>query len=358
MQHRKTMLAASIGTVFFALSHQAHAQAQGLEVKVSGQINRALMSLRDGVQSDTFHVDNSLSGTRLRVAGSAPISPTLRAGAVAEFGYLSNASDAVTFAAQTVTTGFVERHVDVYFEGSWGKISLGQSDGAANGGVEVDLSGTTVAQFADVAAMGGAFAFRNSATGALGPTIAATTSQQDFESRYDRIRYDTPNFNGFTGAISSGTKANNNVQEFALRYSGDMGAMGRLAGAIGYSREDAVPGGVDDKVTGGSISWRMRNGISATFATSKRDITATREGKFNYFKLGYQWGQHAISGDYGRAKDEAAAGDNAKVMGLAYVYTPVRWADIYAAYKKHTLDRPGTSFHDVNILMAGTRLRF
>ena len=320
MQHRKTMLAASIGAMFFALSHQAHAQAQGLEVKVSGQINRAFMSLRDGVQSDTFHVDNSISGTRIRVAGSAPISPTLRAGAVAEFGYLSNASDAVTFAAQTATTGFVERHIDLYFEGSWGKVSLGQSDGAANGGVEVDLSGTTVAQFADAIAIGGAFAFRNSSTGALGPTIAATTSQQDFESRYDRIRYDTPNFNGFSGAISSGTKANTNVSELALRYSGDLGEMGKLAGAVGYSKEGAAPGGIDDKVTGGSISWLMRNGISATFATSNRDVAVNREGKFNYFKLGYQWGQHAVSGDYGRAKDEAAAGDNAKVMGLAYVY--------------------------------------
>ena len=45
-------------------------------------------------------------------------------------------------------------------------------------------------------------------------------------------------------------------------------------------------------------------------------------------------------------------------MGLAYVYMPVRWAEIYGAYKKHTLDRPGTGFNDINILMAGARLKF
>ena len=358
MQHRKTTLAASIGAALFALSSHAFAQAQGLEVKVSGQINRALMSVEDGVQSDTFHVDNSISGTRLRVAGTAAISPTLKAGAIAEFGYISNGSELVTFATQTVSTGFVERHVDLFFEGGWGKVSLGQGDGAANGGVEVDLSGTAVAQFAAAADIGGAFAFRNSATGALGPTIAATTSQQDFESRYDRIRYDTPSFNGFTGALSSGTKANTAVQELALRYSGDLGGMGKLAGAIGYSKEGAAPGGIDDKTTGGSVSWLSRSGISATFATSSRDVAVNREGKYNYFKLGYQVGRHAVSADYGRAKDEAAIGDSAKVMGLAYVYTPVRWAEIYAAVKRHALDRPGTGFHDIDILMAGTRLKF
>lgn len=358
MQHRKTMLAASIGAALFALGSQAHAQAQGLEVKVSGQINRALMNVRDGVQSDTFHVDNGVSGTRIRLAGTAPISPALRAGVVAEFGYVSNGSDAVTFAAQTSTSGFVERHADLFFEGSWGKVSLGQGDGAANAGVEVDLSGTAVVQFADVVALGGAFAFRNAATGALGPTIAATTSQQDFESRYDRFRYDTPNFNGFTGAISSGTKANTNVTEYAVRYSGSLGSMGRLAGALGHSTEKAAPGGIDDKVVGGSISWLLPSGISATFGSTNRDVAVNREGKFNYFKLGYQFGQHAISGDLGRAKDQAAAGDEGKVWGLAYVWTPVRWAEIYAAYKKHTLDRPGTGFNDINILTAGTRLKF
>ncbi|MBE0547143.1 MAG: hypothetical protein IH627_05660 [Rubrivivax sp.] len=55
-----------------------------------------------------------------------------------------------------------------------GKVSLGQGDGAADGGMEVDLSGTTVITYSGITDIGGGFAFRQGA--ALGPTIGSTTS--------------------------------------------------------------------------------------------------------------------------------------------------------------------------------------
>jgi len=353
---KRTTIAFAIGTVF---ATPAFADTDSLEIKLSGQVNRAVMHVKDGIDSDLFNVDNDNSSTRFRFTGTQTISPGTKAGVVFEVEYQSNPSNLVTFADRTGPSPTLdERHLDVFYQSSWGKVSLGQGDGAANGGVEVDLSGTTVAHYAGTGEIGGAFAFRTAA-GAAGPTIGQTTSQQDFESRYDRLRYDTPAFSGFSFAGSLGTKdTNRDVSEVALRYAGTTG-IGQIAAALGFSSEDAAtPGGQKDKTTGGSVSWLHPAGYNVTFGTTSRDITAARTGKFNYLKLGYQWGDHAVSTDFAMAKDQNAAGDEAKEFGVAYVYKAAKWAELYALAKNHSLDRPGSTFEDIRIVMAGTRLKF
>jgi hypothetical protein len=70
-----------------------------------------------------------------------------------------------------------------------------------------------------------------------------TTSSQDFESRYDRVRYDTSTFGGMTLSGSFGAKdATREVSEFALRYGGK-GAFGEIAAALGFSSQDAATPG-------------------------------------------------------------------------------------------------------------------
>ncbi|MGH8742588.1 MAG: porin, partial [Burkholderiales bacterium] len=223
MRNRITAVSAAVAAALLALSGQANAQANGLEVKVSGQVNRAIMNVDDGTQSNAFFVDNDISSTRFRLSATAPVMTGLRAGAVFETEFQSNASDTVNFALQDDAAAFNERHMDVFFEGGWGKVSLGQGSGAADGGTEVDLSGTSVAHWAGAGNIGGAFEFRNSAGALTGIAMGDTMSQQDFESRYDRVRYDSPKFGGFGFGGSLGTKDNGrDVRELALTYSGDM----------------------------------------------------------------------------------------------------------------------------------------
>lgn len=358
MQRSSTLLSAAVGAALFAFASHGYGQAQGLEVKLSGQVNRAILHADDGGESDTFFVDNDNSSTRLRISATAPVRPGLRAGAVFEVEYQSNASNEVNFLTQDVSPEFNERHLDVFFDGGWGKVSLGQGDGAANGAVEVDLSGTTVAHYADIGAIGGAFAFRGTDGVLTGATVAGTTSQQDFESRYDRVRYDTPSFGGFRIAGSMGSKDNGrDVTELALWYSGKLGAFGELAGALGYSSQDAAPGGIDDEVVGGSLSWLHSSGINLTVGHTERDLP-NRDGEFNYVKVGYKFGNHAVSLDYGMGDDQAAAGDEATATGVGYVYKVASWAELYAAYRTHSLDRPGASLNDIDFFMVGTRVKF
>lgn len=359
MHRRKPLAAAAVAAALLAFQDAAQAQAQGLEVEISGQINRAIMNVDDGAQSNAFHVDNDNSSSRFNFSGAAPVGQGLRAGVVFEAEFQSNPSNEVTFATQDIDPELLERIIEAYFQGGWGRLTIGQGPGAADGGIEVDLSGTAVAQYSLVQGIGGGFAHRTDAGVPTTATINATISNQDFESRYDRLRYDSPSLAGFSAAASAGAKDNGrDVTEAALRYAGDLGTLGRLAAALGYSTQDAAtPTGIDDKVLGGSVSWLHSSGFNATFAHSERDL-AGRDGTFDYVKIGYKAGRHAIAVDYAIAEDQAAAGDKATMAGLGYVYSPIAWAEVYAAIKRHSLDRPGVSLQDIDIAMVGTRLKF
>jgi porin-like protein len=350
------------GRVFIAAALAAcaaSAQAQGIEVKLSGQVNRGVMFVDDGLRSEAFHVDNDNSSTRFRFQGTGEVSPGLKAGLIFEVEYQSSPSNVVTFADRDGASPTLdERYLDIFFDGRYGKLSMGQGDGAANGGVEVDLSGTSVAHYADISAIGGAFAFRTAAGGS-GPTMGSVLSQQDFESRYDRLRYDTPLFGGARLALSTGAKDSRDVQEAALWYAADFARAGKLAAALGWSQEDpTLVGGIDDETVGGSVSWLAPGGFNLTYGHTQRDVAATREGKFNYFKAGYKTGKHAVSADYAMGDDQSAAGDEAKSMSLAYVYTPISWAELFALAKRAQLDQPGATYEDLTLVMVGTRLKF
>ena len=109
------------------------AAAQGIELKLSGQIDRALMHVDDGADSEWFNVDNGNSSTRFRFNAEGPVQPGWKAGILFEVEYRSNPSSAVTFAGRSVSPTLDERHMDVFVNGPYGTLRLGQGDGAANG---------------------------------------------------------------------------------------------------------------------------------------------------------------------------------------------------------------------------------
>ncbi|MBI3898673.1 MAG: porin [Gammaproteobacteria bacterium] len=350
----KKMLTATIGAALYAVGPTASA----LEAKVSGQVNRAIMWADDGVTPKTHHVDNAMSGTRFRFTGSDDLSTDLKAGVTLEFEYLSNSSSSVTQSSKTTDSGLKERVLEAYFSGGFGRIGLGQGAGAADGGTEVDLSGTNVVQSAAVADIGGSITFMTS-TGTTGPKITDAINQQDFESRYDRLRYDSPAFGLLKFAVSTGTKTDT-INEAAITFNSNLGGSGTLAAAIGYSKEDTNVAGTPETTKGGSLSWLASFGLNVTLAVSnvQNDATPTaKDADFRYLKIGYKSGDHAVALDYGKGED-FTAGDTSEMVGVGYVYTAAKFAELYAGAKVHRLDRPGTEFEDITIVTAGTRLKF
>jgi hypothetical protein len=370
---RKTQIAAAVGGALLLVGTAVQAQTAPT-VQLYGQVARALMFADDGTQSKWFHVDNEASGTRLGATGTGQALPGLRYGFRIEFDFQSNESQRVNFSSTGPVSnfpahdedvgGFAERHADAWVEGGWGRVNIGQGDGAANGATESDLSGTGMANGIGVADLGGGFFYRNAAGVLTGTNVNASINQQDFESRYDRLMYTTPTFGGFRAQASWGQNGNADIKEISAWYGAKMGGLGELAAAVGWSEQGAVAvGAAKDETIGGSISWLHGSGFNLTYSYSNRDLPlaggATRDSTFNYIKAGFKRGAHAFAVDYAMGDDFNATGDEAKMYGIGYVWNPVRWLELYAAYKVHQLDLgTGASLEDVKIGTLGTRVRF
>ena len=372
MKLRKTQVAAAVGGALLLVGTAVQAQTAPT-VQVYGQVSRALMFADDGTQSKWFHVDNEASGTRMGATGTGQAMPGLRYGFRLEFDFQSNESQRVNFGATSPQSnfpahvdgaGFSERHADAWVEGGWGRINMGQGDGAANGATESDLSGTGMANGIGVADLGGGIVHRTGGVQVAGASIGATINQQDFESRYDRLMYVTPTFGGFRAQASWGQKTNTDVKEISAWYGAKLGGFGELAAALGWSERGAsTPGGTKDEYIGASVSWLHGSGFNLTGSWSSRDNPAVagatvRDSTWMYLKAGFKRGQHAFAIDWGMGEDFVAVGDEATVYGIGYVWNPVRWLELYAAYKVHSLDRTAGSLEDIKIGTLGTRVRF
>ena len=405
MKLRKTQVAAAVGAALLVSGAVVQAQTvtpsqSQVAVQLYGQVHRALMAVDDGHQSKLFNVDGQPSSTRFGITGGSNIAAGLRAGFRFETEFKSNPANTVRINAESSSPTLGERHFDVWFQGGWGQINLGQGSGAADGASENDLSGTGLANGIGVADWAGGIRWRTAAGGTIsGPlagethTVESTINQQDFESRYDRVMYTTPTLGGFFARVGYGTKSNTTAaKEASLWYGAKLGGLGQIAAAIGWSKEEGgaqldftsttTPGAAPTVITttttrviapenetvGGSVSWLHGSGLNltASYTQSENQVSASSnniesflgKSKFTYIKAGWKAGQHAIAVDYAIAKDFAFAGDESTMYGVGYVWLPTAWAEIYAAYKLHSLDRPAVSVEDIQVFTLGTRLRF
>ncbi len=330
------------------------APVYAVSFKISGQINRALEYVDNGVDSDWFNVDNDNSSTRFRFVGSEEIGHGLTTGIVWETEFQSNPSNEIDVGQNDdgTTPSLTERIFEAYFSGTWGKATIGQGDGAANGTAEVDLSGTSVVTYAGVNDMAGGVTFVDS-SGAPITEINNTRNQFDGLSRNDRLRYDTPKLGPVT---LSGSVTNGDAWELAARLSTEMEELGKIAAAIAYvDGEDRVPFEQFD----GSVSFLHNSGVNLTLSYGVRDPdSGAKEAKNFYVKLGFKRDKHAVSVEWGQTDDLELEGDESSNYGAGYVFNIYKGIELYAGYRLYELDRSGVSTEDISVFMAGTRVKF
>jgi|GEM_PF-5320474 len=121
-------------------------EAQGLDLRVYGDINMAVMHADTGNGSEQYIVDNDYASSRIGGVITTNLEEIdLKAGAHVEYEYQHNPSNLVTPENRTIKGDFDERLLNLFAEGGFGKVSIGQGQGAADGSTEMDLSGTKVA---------------------------------------------------------------------------------------------------------------------------------------------------------------------------------------------------------------------
>ena len=338
-------------TSFAAFPSVSNAKA---EIKLSGQISQAITHADNGTDSDTVIVDNLNSGTRFRLTGEMEVKPGLTAGVVWEIQYQDNGSGFVDIGTSDTSSSFQSRKRDLWFKGGFGKISLGQGDGAANGTSEVDYSGTSyIAEYSGNNLDDG-ISFADSAGNKLVKNSAAF-SNFDGLSRNNRVRYDTPAFGPIGVAISAGQ----DKAELALRYQQKLGGGSKVGAALGYVGTDN-PGAPNVKQLGLSASYLTASGFNITGHYGKSEVDGSAvDPEGTYIKVGQKMGLHAVSLAYHTVDDLAAVGDEAERVNLAYVYNIANGIELFGFVQNSSLDRAGgPSLDDVSQISIGSRIKF
>ncbi len=336
-----------------------------VNLSLYGQINRAGLYGNNGDSSKWYFVDNINSQTRLGANALTDLGNAWTTGGRIEFGILSNASTDVSQlnTHDATSSNFNLRWAEVFFANEGvGKLSLGKGDSASNNSSEVDLSGTAVASFSEVADMGGSMLFFDGTSNTLSSIkIKDVFNNFDGLSRTDRLRYDTPSFNGFSLATSY---SSGDAFDGALLYNWKFGET-KVAAAFAA----ANPNDLNDSAKvqySGSASVLLPMGLNATVAGGIRDLDqSNRDNPTNWFtKLGYQVNFYeaattSFSFDYGETADLRQEGDTAKTWAVAAVHNLTDWGtEVYLAYRNYKLDSDASDFDDIHTFWAGARVKF
>ncbi len=357
-----------------------------VSVKLSGQVNRAILHWDDDTDSDTLFVDNEMSSTRFRITGSASISPGRTAGFRIEADwFIRDGSDKVTNCDKDsissgvfITSGFTgsncmaDAHgavaTDMRWQEVWikderlGKVSLGQGDTASNGMTEVDLSGTSVVAYSGQDDIGASFMYRTTGGSYSGITQGASYDQLDGLSRGTRLRYDTPSMAGFT---LSGSVGADDQTDIALRFKKEWNSV-RCAAAIAYAH-DTEEKDDDWEIFGGSGSCiHTPSGLNLTVAYAEQDQGQSKnfDDEFHYIKLGIsrRWNSHGktnIAIAYGGNQDRITDGDSSTYYGVAIVQNIDSAAlELYAAWSHHEYDDNFANYDDLDFFITGARMKF
>jgi predicted porin len=339
--------------------------AHAVKYKLSGQINRAAVYDSDGNSTDVQFIDNLSSGTRWRLTGSEDIGNGMKVGFNWEWQNSQNAGGAPIKSGDFGESETM-RKAEVWFSGGWGKVSLGQGDGAGNGTTEVDLSDTWNVAYTGRSSFGGAIQWRTgsgAAINAAGATTAvvanqlthgSTFSHYDAFSRYDRIRYDSPALGPVTLAVSAGQA---NLYEGAVRWSQGLGG-GQISAAAFYGKQ----AGVTKNRYGGSVAYLFSFGtnLQASYSSNEPDVAGSTTGKNWYVKVGHKWGNNAVSVGYGESKD-VVNGFKDKGFNIGFNHNiPKAQVDLYAGVAGNYLDSPSgsASVDDIYTVTVGTKLKF
>jgi predicted porin len=318
-----------------------------VELSLSGQVNRGVLYVDNGGDQEVFHVDNDNSSTRVRFIGKGRLNEDVSIGSQIEVEFESNSTDAIRIDQ--------ERKLELYGDSKrFGRLWVGQGDTASNGTSEADLSGTSVIAYSDINDMSGGIAFQDG--GVLGPRINQVFSNFDGLSRDDRLRYDTPNFGGFTASASA---VDGDIFDVAARFAGEVGDT-KIAAAIGYANGSSRTS-FDDQING-SLSLLTTYGISLTAAAGLRDMKGRSENPATYYgKLAYTFDgiEYGVTFDFALTEDLAADGDEATSYGAFLVQNlePVA-TQLYLGVRNHALDRPGGDFDDLFAILTGARVKF
>lgn len=333
-----------------------------------GQLSFGGLSVDDGVTRNSGFVDNGNSGTRIGFRYNRPLwKGTFRFRFESALSFRSssevsqfNLPDLIDFGERSI------RHLDFSYEGQIGTFSIGQGSMAADGVTSSDLSGTTLAATSSISDVAASFAFTDQ-NGILTPVLVGTVFRNLDAGRRVRLRYDSPERNGFVLSAALGTEVLNSSNssdyyDVALRYNRQIGAYDTNV-ALGYERVETVNVLQNENLTASASVLHRASGLNVSIATGTQ--LNGNEARYVYGKLGVRralnrFGETRLSVDYYYGQDFALVGSQSKSLGFAVVQElEDRNAEAFLLVRQYAIDDPTpVSYQDMTAVFVGARWKF
>jgi hypothetical protein len=346
----------------------------GATLRFYGQINKGVLTFDDGQVSETYGlIDNDNSNTRVGLTYTQDFAGSWSYLGIIEIAYapfststasiLQPSPPASAFEFSTANIRKIDNWVSSPdFGGFW----FGQGDMASDNTAEVDLSGTTVIGYSEVADSAGGQLLRR-ADGVLSNiTIKDAFNNYDGLSRQVRLRYDTPLWSGFGLRMSYGRNLlsdsasvrNQDLYDIAATYE-SKGDDFRFLAQTAYSWK-----GSDTTIFDGSGSLlHLPTGLSVTAAAGRQDEAGV-QGSYGYIKFGWQgdlvaWGKTAVALDWYSGSGIEAAGSDSTSYALSVVQNIPRWnTELWLTWRAYDYSEPETAFDSASAVFVGGRFTF
>jgi predicted porin/cell division protein FtsB len=332
-----------------------------IKLAISGWVNRMVSIVDDGKSTDAYFVDNDNSESRVNFVGTAKATDDLTIGSRIELTIAPNKSGEVDQNNQETNNIFDQRWAEVSLDSKrFGKLSLGKGATASYGIAAADLSRTDVISYATIADTAGGMLFRQTSDDTLTDLrIVGAFNNFDGLIRKNRVRYDTPTFNGFHLA---GSLVSDQRYDAALRWGGQ-GYGFRAAGAVGLA--DPNQDDTDLQYAGSFSLLHEDTGLNLTLSAGLQERDNQSDAGNRYGKLGwltrfFSFGETAFEVDYTRTQNQPTENDDGYSVGAAAVqFFEEYGTDIYLLYRLYSLDRDvEPSVHDISLVSIGARVKF
>jgi hypothetical protein len=336
-----------------------------VSLQVYGQVNKGLLIWDDGVDSDTYVVNNSVENTNIGFTGTAKIAPGLTAGYTMEFDIENAQSDAVTQSDDDAgSDGLVLSKNHFFIESeTLGKLTVGEGDPAADGATEVVVAESL--RHSDPN-FGAGLELRYAAVplGTHGTTLGDVAGNLGPDGG-DYLRYDSPSILGFVLSASWGE---NDYADAALNFEKEFETV-KIAAAVAYIWNNDAGSDTYEQV-GGSISlMHIPTGLYAAFQAGSRDHEAAgmADPSFWYVQAGIEkkwlpYGVTTLYGEYGDYDDFAVQGAETTRWGFGLNQKIDSAAmDVYAHatfWSFDGLEENNVAPEDITTVLIGSRIQF
>ena len=349
-----------------------------VKVRITGQVNRAVIFYDDDFNDGIKHVDNDFSSTRFRWHADAKINNDIKIGAIIEIqaennsGFTANLQDVD---GGTDAASLTDRKLEFWIHhNQFGRVYVGKGDPGSNNSSLSTAHAGGVANLTGLAHLGvGGLAFKSNGgscanSGTTCVAMRSAFSDMDGLTRQNRIRYDTPVFAGFQGRMSH---TDGGAWDASLWYNGKV-LDTKIKGAVAYAESsNQVTAGINGDQINGSLSVLHSSGIGASFSAGYRNLDTRGSGTdqhdpvtitfgANFDRKFTEMGVTSISGQWKQTDSLAVSGDKAEIWTLAVVqHIDAAAFEMYAQYSNAELTRDGTTtFGDIDAVLVGGRIKF